>query len=86
MSGNRAFDDDRFPDAEGFAVCFLCGRKVDPRDPKRGTYEIAPAGCQVPIHLPCAAAFLAHRHEIELEITYLAALDQMADANLKAAH
>lgn len=86
MSGDRPFDDDRYPDSEGFATCFLCGRNVGPMDPQRGTYEIAPSGCQLPIHLPCASTFLANRPEVELEIAYRDALDKMAHANWKATH
>ena len=54
MAGTRAFDDDRWPDQEMFANCCYCGKKVDPRDPRRGTHEEAPAGPQLPIHLACA--------------------------------
>ena len=81
---SRPFDDDRYPDQEGFGACFICGKKVDPLDPNRGTYEVAPSGCQVPIHVPCAARFLSSRPEHELEILYRKALDEMADFNLRA--
>jgi hypothetical protein len=54
MSGERAFDDDRWPDEETKACCFLCGRIVDPRDPKRGTYTPNVSACEpLPIHIPC---------------------------------
>ena len=77
MSGERPFDDDRYPDEEGFGACFICGKKVDPRDPKRGTYELFPAGCQVPIHVPCAGAFLAIRGPMHLEILYRSTINEM---------
>jgi hypothetical protein len=55
MSGERPFDDDRWPDQEGFACCFLCGRKVDPRDSNRATYTPDARCCEpIPAHLtPC---------------------------------
>jgi len=86
MSGHRPFDDDRFMDAEGFGACFICGKKVDPSDPKGGTYEIAPSGCQVPIHLPCAGAFLAFNGPTQLEILYRSTIGEMARHPTPIAH
>lgn len=86
MSGHRPFEDARFPDAEGFAECFLCGNKVDPRDPRRGTYEVSPAGSQAPIHLPCAAKFIAQHRDHELEIAYRKSLVEMSDFAMKQLH
>ena len=53
VGGDRPFDDGRWPDLAGFAECFLCGRWVDPLDPRRGTFAEVPAGPELPIHLPC---------------------------------
>ena len=58
MAAERPFDDARFPDLEGFAECFLCGRWVDPLDQNRGVYEEPPAGPLLPIHLACAAPYV----------------------------
>lgn len=77
----RPFDDGRFPDADRFADCFLCGRRVDPLDPKRGTYEEPPAGPQLPIHLPC----LNGRNSVAVGIAYHVALNEMADRQLAIA-
>lgn len=84
MSGTpRSFDDDRWPDADsGHACCFLCGRKVDPRDPHRGTYTGNAAACQpLPIHLPC----LDGRDMAQVHTAFMYALIQMGDANAKRA-
>ena len=53
MALERPFDDARWPDRDGHAECFLCGRRVDPLDKHRGSYEESPAGPALPIHLPC---------------------------------
>lgn len=76
MTGSRPFDDDRWPDEEGFACCFICGRKVDPSDPNRGTYEIFPAGVKAPIHVPCAAKLISEGGPLGIEIRYRAFLDE----------
>ena len=85
MSGERAFDDDRWPDQEGFAHCFLCGRKVDPRDPHRGSYTAKHLACDpMPIHVPCIVPYF-HDGQLDQQVTTLFchALYEMRDANLK---
>lgn len=82
MSGSRPFDDDRYPDEEFFACCFLCGKKVDPADPKRGTYEET-WGCQLPIHRPCldnvrGEPDLKLTPERQLSLLYHVALTEMS--------
>lgn len=87
MSGKRPFDDDRFPDQEGYACCFLCGRKVDPRDPHRGGYTAKASACQVlPIHVPCIASYF-HGDVLDpqVEVLFYRALHEMTDANMKKA-
>lgn len=80
MAGTRPFDDDRWPDQENFACCFICGKKVDPKDPRRGSYTGNAAACEpLPIHLPC----LDGRHIWEIRIAFMTALNQMGDANAK---
>jgi hypothetical protein len=82
MGGERPFDDDRWPDQEGFAVCFLCGRRVDPRDSHRGTYTSNASACEpLPLHLPC----LDGRDMLQVETAFMRALLQMGDANAKRA-
>lgn len=71
----RPFDDGRWPDPVGKADCFLCGKKVDPKDPLRGSYEIAPAGAALPIHITC----LNNRPMIQVEIAYRAALNEAVE-------
>lgn len=87
MAGTRPFDDGRFPDAEMFAECFLCGKKVDPLDPKRGTYDEPPAGAELPIHLPCLDEHLPPpspdgRRKRRLSLLYHIALNEMAERQL----
>lgn len=86
MSGNRAFDDDRWPEDEtGHACCFLCGKKVDPLDPLRGRYSPnAKAFDGLPAHLPCLEAALKE-HPMNLQVAALTAINQMSDANMKKA-
>ncbi len=80
MGGERPFDDERWPDAEGFAACFLCGRKVDPRDPHRGSYTPNVSACEpLPIHLPCAEGKL----ELHIQVAAMAALNQMTAYQIK---
>lgn len=80
MSGDRPFDDDRWPDSEGFSCCFLCGKRVDPRDPSRGTYTMNASACEpLPLHLPC----LDNRDVYRLQVAFMQALNQMGDANAK---
>lgn len=83
MSGSpRAFDDDRFPNLDGHACCFLCGRKVDPLDPHRGSYTPnAAAFAGLPAHLPCLEE--AVKDPWRLEVTAKQAMMQMSDANMK---
>lgn len=83
MSGNeRAFDDGRFPDEEGYADCFICGKKIDPRDPKRGTYTMNRSAFDgLPCHLPCVFG-----QEIErTQVAFMCAMNTMSDANMKQA-
>lgn len=75
MSGHRAFDDDRWPDEDLLSCCFLCGRQVNPLDDTRGTYEEAPSGPRLNIHLNC----LNGRSGSSLSILYHQALRQMAE-------
>lgn len=82
MSGERPFDDDRWPDEEGFACCFMCGRKVDPRDPKRGSYTMNARACDgLPAHLDC----LFGQDIMRVQVAFMQALNQMTDANAKKA-
>lgn len=79
MSGERAFDDDRWPDEEGFACCFMCGRKIDPLDPARGTYGTYVGGVAfhepLPLHVPCADGVEPTR----IEVAYRTAMNQMGE-------
>lgn len=82
MSGERPFDDDRWPDEEGFACCFLCGRKVDPRDPQRGTYTPNAAACEpLPAHLSCLAG--DSNHMVRVQVAAMTAINQMSAATIK---
>lgn len=82
MAGTRPFDDARFPDQEGFAECFLCGRKVDPLDPMRGRYTPnANAFDGLPAHLACLE--VAIKNPIQLEAIALKALNEMGDVQMK---
>jgi hypothetical protein len=85
VSDSRAFDDDRWPDQEGFAVCFLCGRRVDPRDPNRGTYTPNAKACESLVaHVtPCLQDAVADPDR--LMALAMTALSQMSDLALKGA-
>lgn len=55
--------------------CFLCGRRVYPNDPKRGTYGPArPSAPELDIHLPC----LDGRPQMQVARLYHKALLDMA--------
>ena len=80
MAGDRAFDDERWPDPDGKADCFLCGKVVDPLDPKRGTYSINPPDIRIPIHVPCVVPYFnGDQLSVKVEILYRKALDDMHD-------
>jgi hypothetical protein len=83
VSGSpRAFDDGRFPDADGRAECFLCGRKIDPLDPRRGGYtpnHLAFDG--LPAHLDCLEREV--HDPMRLQAIALAALVQMTETEAK---
>lgn len=83
MSGTeRAFDDARWPTLEGKAECFLCGRKIDPLDPLRGSYTPNHLACDgLPLHLPCANG----KNTWQIQTAALTAMTQMTEANLKQA-
>ena len=87
MSGERPFDDDRWPDFEGFACCFLCGRRVDPLDPHRGAYTSSTRDCEsLPIHIPCIVPYFSREVlSPQVDILFRTAIAQMTDANVKAA-
>jgi len=86
---DRAFDDDRWPDEDLKACCFLCGRPVDPRDPGRGSYSPKPAACGfLPIHLSCAepyANWSGGKCPKQMEVAAMKALMQMGEANARRA-
>lgn len=80
MNDGRAFDDGRAPDLDGRADCFLCGRKVDPLDPQRGSYTANASACEpLPIHLPC----LDGKDQTQVMVAFMAAINTMSDANAK---
>jgi hypothetical protein len=86
VSGHRPFDDDRWPDEEGFAVCFLCGHKIDPRDPNRGTYTPNAKSCEpIPAHLsPCLENGVKDSMSLlRLQASAMQALMEMGEANMK---
>lgn len=77
---DRPFDDDRWPNEEGKACCFLCGKPVDPLDPKRGTYTPNVNACEaLPIHIPC----LDNVPITSVQRIAVRALLQMGEANAK---
>lgn len=79
MNDGRAFDDGRAADLDGRADCFLCGRKVDPLDPQRGSYTANAAACEpLPIHLPCLDDHRGH-----VMAMFMSAINTMSDANAK---
>jgi len=84
VSDERLFDDGRFPDSDGRAECFWCGRKVDPLDPKRVTYTPNAAACEpLPAHESCLAGDSNHMERVR--IAAMAAINQMGNANIKRA-
>ena len=81
MAGDRPFDDERWPDQEGFADCFMCGRKIDPLDPQRGTYTANARACEpLPAHLDC----LFGANQMRVYVAFMTALNVMTDAQIKA--
>lgn len=84
MGGDRPFDDDRWPDQEGFASCFMCGRKVDPRDPTRCTYSPNAPSCEfLPAHQSCLAGDSQHMERVR--IAAMTALNQMGSEAIRRA-
>lgn len=85
MSGERPFDDDRWPDEEGFACCFMCGKKVDPRDPGRGTFTMNAAACElIPAHLSCLEGYGGDQQKTDqVQIAYMTALNQMGQEQVR---
>jgi hypothetical protein len=82
MSGERPFDDDRWPDQEGFACCFMCGKRVDPRDPSRGSYTINAKACEpIPCHLDCVFG----QDMMRVQVAFMAAINEMTDVQIKRA-
>lgn len=82
MSGERPFDDDRWPDEEGSAHCFMCGKKVDPLDKHRVTYTMNASACEpLPAHGDCVFGADIMR----VQVAFMAALTEMGDANAKKA-
>lgn len=76
MSGERPFDDARWPDEEGFADCFMCGKKIDPRDPRRCTYSINAAACEpLPAHGDC----LFGQDIFRVQVAFMTAINAMTD-------
>lgn len=85
MSGARPFDDDRWPDQEGFACCFVCGKKVDPRDPRRGTFTMNAAACEpIPAHLDCLEGFGGDEDKtVRIQIAFMTAINEMSTDQIK---
>lgn len=82
MAGSRGFDDERWADQEGFAACFLCGRKVDPRDPQRGTYTPNAQACEPMVaHIPCLQE--AVKDPVRLRVIAMTAINQMGQEAMK---
>lgn len=86
MSGERPFDDDRWPDQEGFASCFMCGRKIDPRDRDRGTFTMNnQAADAIPAHLSCLEGFGGDAAKtIRVQVAYMTALNTMTKDAIRA--
>ena len=86
MAGDRPFDDDRFPDQEGFACCFLCGRPVDPRDKQRGSYtpySLAWNGAAVPrTALLRAVILMGFANFVANQVAVMAPFQMPSDAAL----
>jgi len=85
MSGERPFDDDRWPDEEGFACCFVCGRKVDPRDPFRGTFTMNARSCEaIPAHLDCLEGFGGDEEKtVRIQVAFMTAINEMSREQIK---
>lgn len=84
MGGDRPFDDDRFADEDGHACCFMCGRPVDPRDPKRCSYTPNARACEpLPAHQSCLAGDSLHMERVR--IAAMTAFNQMGSENIKRA-
>jgi hypothetical protein len=85
MAGDRTFDDDRWPDEDGHACCFLCGKRVDPKDPNRASYTSnAKAGGFLPGHGQCFSERLAKPGgQIEIEVAHRVALMAMSDVAIE---
>lgn len=81
MAGTRTFDDDRWPDQDGHACCFMCGKRVDPLDPNRVSYSSNwKAGGFIPAHGPCLSERLAQPGgQIEVEVAHRVAVMAMSD-------
>lgn len=76
MSGERPFDDARWPDEEGFADCFMCGKKIDPLDKNRCKYTINHLGCEpLPAHGNC---LFDQRIEV-VQTSFIQAINTMTD-------
>lgn len=74
MSGERPFDDGRWPDEEGYADCFMCGKKIDPRDPSRCSYSINAAACE-----PLPAHRLCLQDIFRVQVAFIQAINTMTD-------
>lgn len=80
MSGERPFDDARWPDEEGFADCFMCGKKIDPLDPRRCSYTINHLGCEpLPAHGDC----LFGGNVLRIQTAFMTAINTMTDLNAR---
>jgi hypothetical protein len=80
MSGERPFDDDRWPDEEGFAWCFKCGKKIDPLDSKRCTFTMNVRACEpIPAHQDCLEGYGGDSHKtLQIQVAYMTALNEMS--------
>jgi hypothetical protein len=82
VSGTRPFDDDRWSDEDGHACCFWCGRRVDPRDPGRGSYTPNARACEpLPVHLSCMEGNADHMARVQ--IAAMTAINQMGQNEMK---
>ena len=77
MELDRPFDDGRWPDAEDAAECFVCGRAVDQRDPRRGTYALVPPDVRLKIHLGC----IEGKKSADVELLYRIAVNDSVAHN-----
>jgi len=83
----RPFDDGHWPaDYSGKADCFLCGKKVDPLDPRRGTYTANAQACEpLPAHLGCLEEGLREDPTgMRVWTAFMGALNTMTGANAQA--